>query len=61
MVSLIDFGSRVDPDVWGTPGFANGDLGKTLRFGPFLPVLNGSTNSFWVGVDAEVWGTAGSG
>jgi hypothetical protein len=35
MVLLTDFGSRVDPDVCGTPGFAYEDLAKTRRFGPF--------------------------
>jgi hypothetical protein len=35
MVLLTDFGSRVGPDIWGTPGFAYEDLGKTRRFGPF--------------------------
>jgi hypothetical protein len=44
MVLLVDFGSRVDPDVWGTPGSAYGDLGKTRRFGPFWPVFYGITH-----------------
>jgi hypothetical protein len=44
MALLTDFGSRVDPDVWGTPGFAYGDLGKTHRFGPFWPVFYTITN-----------------
>ena len=44
MVLLTDFGSRVDPDVWGTPAFAYGDLAKTRRFGPFCPVFNGITH-----------------
>jgi hypothetical protein len=44
MVLLTDFESRVDPDVWGTPGFAHGDLAKTHRFGPFWPVFYIITN-----------------
>jgi hypothetical protein len=44
MVLLTDFWSRVDPDVWGTPGSAYGDLAKTRRFGPFWPVFYGITN-----------------
>jgi hypothetical protein len=48
MVLLINFGSRVDPDVWGTPGSAYGDLAKTRRFGPLWPVFYGTTNGFWV-------------
>jgi hypothetical protein len=35
---LTDFGSRGDPIVRGTPGSAYGDLAKTRRFCPFLPV-----------------------
>jgi hypothetical protein len=41
---LIDFGSRVYPDVGGTPGFGHGDLAKTHRLGPFLPVFYIITN-----------------
>jgi hypothetical protein len=44
MVIVTDFGSRVDPNVWGTPGSAYGDLAKTCRFGPFWPVFYGITN-----------------
>jgi hypothetical protein len=44
MVLLTDFGSRLDTDVWGTPGFAYEDLAKTSRFGPFWPVFYGITN-----------------
>jgi hypothetical protein len=44
MVLLTDFGSRVDPDVWETPGFAYEDLAKTRRFGPFWLVFYGITN-----------------
>jgi hypothetical protein len=44
MVLLTDFGSQVDPEVWGTPGFAYGELAKTRRFGPFWPVFYGITN-----------------
>jgi hypothetical protein len=44
MLVLTDFGSRVDPDVWGTPGLAYEDLAKTRRFGPFWPVFYGITN-----------------
>jgi hypothetical protein len=44
IVLLTDFGSRVDPDVWGTMGFAHGDLAKTHRFGTFWPVFYGITN-----------------
>jgi hypothetical protein len=39
IVLLTDFGSRVDTDVWGIPGFAYGYLAKTRRFGPFWPVF----------------------
>jgi hypothetical protein len=35
MVLLTDYGFRVDPDVWETPGSAYGVLAKTRRFGPF--------------------------
>jgi hypothetical protein len=48
MVLLTDFGSRVDLDVWGTPGSTYGDLAKIHRFGPFWPVFYGITNGFWV-------------
>jgi hypothetical protein len=44
MVLLTNSGSRVDPDVWGTPGFAYGDLVKARRFGPFWPVFNSITH-----------------
>jgi hypothetical protein len=44
MVLLTDFGSRVDPDVWGTPVSSYEDLAKTLRFCPFWPVFYGITN-----------------
>jgi hypothetical protein len=44
MVLLTDFRSRIDPDVWGTPGSAYGDLAKILRFRPFWPVFYGITN-----------------
>jgi hypothetical protein len=43
-VLVTDFGSRVDPDVWGTPRFAYGDLAETHRFGPFWPVFYSITN-----------------
>jgi hypothetical protein len=39
MLLLTDFGSRGDPNVRGTPGSAYGDLAKTRRLGPFLPVF----------------------
>jgi hypothetical protein len=44
MVLLTDFGSRVDPDVWGTPETAYGELAKSRRFGPFWPVFHGITH-----------------
>ena len=59
MVLLTDFGSRVDPDIWGTPGFAYGDLAKTHRFvhsGQFSMVL---LTDFGSRVDPDVWGTPG--
>jgi hypothetical protein len=57
MVLLTDFGSRGDPDVQGTPGFAYGDLAKTRRFGPFEPVFIVLLTGFGSRVDPEVWGT----
>ena len=48
MVLLTDFGSRVDPDVRGTPGLVFVDLAKTRRFGPFWPVFYGITHGFRV-------------
>jgi hypothetical protein len=44
MVLLTDYGFRVDPDVWETPGSAYGDLARTRRFGPFWPVFYGITH-----------------
>jgi hypothetical protein len=44
MVLLTDYGFRVDPDVWETPGSAYGDLAKTRRFGPLWPVFYGITH-----------------
>jgi hypothetical protein len=44
MVLLIDFGSRVVPVVWGTPGSDYGYLAKIRRFGPFWPRIYGITN-----------------
>jgi hypothetical protein len=44
IVLLTGFGSRVDPDVWGTPKSAYRDLTKTRRFGPFWPVFHGITH-----------------
>jgi hypothetical protein len=41
IVLLTDLGPRVDLDVRGTPGSAYGDIAKTHRFGPFLPVFYG--------------------
>jgi hypothetical protein len=48
MVLVTDFGSRVDLDVWGTPGSTYVDLAKIHRFGPFWLVFYGITNGFWV-------------
>jgi hypothetical protein len=59
MVLLTDFGSRVDPDVWGTPGSFYEDLAKTRRFGPFWPVFYGNTNGFWVPGRSERLGNTG--
>jgi hypothetical protein len=39
MALLTDYGFRVDPDVWETPGSAYGVLAKTRRFGPFWTVF----------------------
>ena len=44
MVLLTDLGSRVDQDIWGTPGSAYEDLAQTRRFGPFSLVFYGITN-----------------
>jgi hypothetical protein len=44
IVLLSGFGSRVDPDVWGTPESSYGDLAKTRRFGLFWPVFHAITH-----------------
>jgi hypothetical protein len=59
MVLLTDFGTRVDPDVWGTPGFAYEDLAKTHRFVPFWPVSMVLLTDFRSRVNPDVWGTPG--
>jgi hypothetical protein len=60
MVLLTDLESRVDPDVWGTPGSAYGDHAKIRRFRPFWPVFHGITHRVGSRVDPDVWGTPGS-
>ena len=41
---LIDFGSRCDPDVLGTPGSDYVELMKTRSFGLFPPVFYAITH-----------------
>ena len=46
MQLLIDFGSRCDPDVSGTPGSGYGELVKTRSFGLLRTVLYAISHSF---------------
>jgi hypothetical protein len=59
MVLRTDFGSRVDPDVCATRGFAYADLAKTLLFVQFLPFFYDITHGFWSRGDPDVLGTPG--
>jgi hypothetical protein len=58
MLLLTDFGCRGDPNVRGTPGSAYGDLAKTRRFGPFLPVFYAIIHCFLVVVVVRTFGEA---
>jgi hypothetical protein len=56
MLLLTDFGTRGDQIVRGTPGSACGDLAKTRRFGPFLPVFYAIIHCFLVVVVVRTFG-----
>jgi hypothetical protein len=58
MLLLTDFGCRGDPNVRGTPGSAYGDLAKTHRFCPFLPVFYAIIHCFLVVVVVRTFGEA---
>ena len=48
MLLLIDFGSRCDPNVLGTPGSDYVEIMKTRSFGLFWSVLYAITHCFWL-------------
>ena len=60
MLLLTDFGSRVDPNVRGTPGSGYGDVVKTRIFGPFWQFSVLLPTNFGSRGDPNVWGTPGS-
>jgi hypothetical protein len=61
MLLLTDFGSRDDPNVQGTLWTAYGDLAKTRRFGPFLPIFYAIIHCFRCHGHPNVLGSPGSG
>jgi hypothetical protein len=58
MLLHTNFGSRGNPNIRGTPGSAYGDVAKTRRFGPFLPVFFAIIHSFFVVVVVRTFGEA---
>jgi hypothetical protein len=58
MLLHTNFGSRGNPNVRGTPGSAYGDVAKTRRFGPFLPVFYAIIHYFLVVVVVRTFGEA---
>jgi hypothetical protein len=58
MLLLTDFGSWGDPNFQGSPGSAYGDLAKTRRFCPFLPVFCDIIQCFLVFVVVRTFGKA---
>jgi hypothetical protein len=58
MLLLTVFGSRWGANVRGTPESAYGDLAKTRRFGPFLPVFYAIIHCFLVVMVVRTFGEA---
>jgi hypothetical protein len=58
MLLFTVFGCRGRPTIWGCPGSDYGDLTKTRRFGPFLPVFYAIIHSFLVVVVVRTFGEA---
>jgi hypothetical protein len=58
MLLFTVFGCRGRPNIWGCPGSDYGDLTKTRRFGPFLPVFYAIIHSFLVVVVVRTFGEA---
>ena len=56
MLLLIDFGSRCDLNVLGTPGSVYVELMKTRSFGLFPPVLYAISHWFWAPLWSERFG-----
>jgi hypothetical protein len=58
MLLLTVFGSRWDANIRGTPRSAYGDLAKTRKFCPFLPVFYAIIHCFLVVVVVRTFGEA---
>jgi hypothetical protein len=58
MLLFIVFGCRGRPNIWGCPGSGYGDLAKTRRFGPFLPVFYAIIHCFLVVMVVRTFGEA---